>query len=153
MDMECPVDAMKKMHTMFIKRDMFNNIKSNRKTVEARIATTKYKVINGGDKIKFVCGRDSLVRIVVAKRFYNKFETMIQSEGIGKCMPDVRHTTEAVQIYRSFKNYSILESSHGVLAFQLTDEMDYPQLTQEVRFFILKFNSVSSEKTFHCNNS
>lgn len=104
---------------MKINSFLFDKVKSDEKSVEARIATPDYAGIEIGDKIQFFCGSKTVLRKIVGRTSYKTFAEMLQTEGINKCLPGVKSFAVAVEFYRHLFDDTNLQLHHGVVASQL----------------------------------
>lgn len=91
--------------TLFTQQPWFDEIKSERKTVEARIGDkSKYQDLVG-KQIAISAGKENKVHAKVkAVRHYNDLETYLKKEGWKNVAPHVKSEKEALASYLEIKN-------------------------------------------------
>ncbi len=107
------------MKTVRIKREYFDQINSNLKTLEARIKYPDIQQIEVGQKLKFECGNNSLIRQVKAIRAYNTIRVMLENEDLEKLLPGIGSKHIALLEYERFYPPWKVASFGGVLVFEL----------------------------------
>ena len=114
------------------KSDM-DNIKNNRKHIEARVAYGSIKRILPGDTLRLQCEGLSAktiqsgvhhveVKVLTAVK-YETFRSMLQKEGINNCFPDCTNISTAVDAYHSVRGYEQMAKTNGVIAFRITTNL------------------------------
>ena len=102
-----------------IDRDSFDDIKAGRKKIETRAATKKYADIKAGDKIKIVCGKDSIEKKVKKVTIFKSIPSMLRKYKPDKINPKAKTKEELEKMYCSFPNYQEKIKEHGIIAMEL----------------------------------
>ena len=100
-------------------RFVFNVIKRGEKTVETRAATERYRKIQPGDTLVFVCGKEKIEREVDGVRHFVSINDMVKEIDFKKIMPFCENIEEMKKIYYSFPGYKEKIKNIGLLAFDL----------------------------------
>lgn len=95
-------------------------IRSGRKTVEGRIRTGKWSDVITGDRFRFESSDPSAGLLpvlcrVTSVRPYDSFRSMLEAEGVDRCLPGITDMDEAVEVYRSIPGYREREAVDGVV--------------------------------------
>src|SRR5688500_9177803 len=101
-------------------RDKFDDIENGHKSIETRAATIKYKPIEAGDSLTFVCGHVEITRLVTKVEHYNSLEEMFTHLPLGQILPSARTADDAKKVYYSFPGYKEKIDTSGILAFHLS---------------------------------
>ncbi|MDP2631016.1 MAG: hypothetical protein Q8P56_06465 [Candidatus Uhrbacteria bacterium] len=102
-----------------VDRVRFEEVRSGLKSIETRAATAKYRQIQKGDTITFVCGKDRFVKQIVGVCHFATPEAMIKKLPLKKIMPLVTSIEEMKKRYYSYPNYEEKIKEYGILAFEL----------------------------------
>jgi ASC-1-like (ASCH) protein len=102
-----------------VDRDKFNDIILNRKLVETRAATIKYKNIQAGDNLIIVCGRERILKSVQKVEYYQSIKEMLSKIYFKNILPSVISKDEAIKVWDSFPGYSQKIKENGILAFYI----------------------------------
>ena len=102
-------------------RARFDELVSGAKTIEARAATAKYRPIQAGDSLSFVCGEDELTRRVDRVDYFGSLDEMFGALPLNRILPSAVNLEEAKEIYYSFPGYKEKIESVGILAFSLVN--------------------------------
>lgn len=100
-------------------KQIFNDIKKRIKTVETRAATEKFKNIQKGDKIIFICGKNKFQMTAKKVMYFKSVNSMIKSVNFKKIMPRVKDIDELKKIYYSFSGYREKIKKSGIVALNL----------------------------------
>jgi ASC-1-like (ASCH) protein len=100
-------------------RNLFNQLVSGSKTIDTRAATSKYKNVQVGDILKFVCGQDELSKIVVGAVHYSSLDNMYGNLPMESILPSAHDISDAKRIHYSFPGYKEKLETYGVMAFKL----------------------------------
>lgn len=106
------------MIDLHVQNPYLEQIESGQKTVEGRLAKSKYTTLVPGNKIRF---NNRLNVSIVAIKHYTSFLLMIQSEGLERVLPGVSSLKEGVDVYRQFYTEED-EKIHGVVAITITKD-------------------------------
>ena len=93
----------------------FEQIVSGKKTIEGRLAKSKYVALKPGDKI---CFNDSFIVTVTGVRTYSTLKQMIESEGVERVLPGLENDPAPERIYRGFFSEE-QEQLHGAVAIEI----------------------------------
>ncbi|MCE2982620.1 MAG: ASCH domain-containing protein [Parachlamydia sp.] len=102
-----------------LKQPYLNQIISKVKTVEGRINSGQFRNIRAGSHIIFFNGGTEVECKIIAKRPYNSFRDMLESEGVKKCLPNVNSVDEGARVYDSIPSFTQRANQNGVVALEL----------------------------------
>lgn len=97
----------------------FEKIIDNRKTVETRAATDKYKKVKVGDRLVIVCGKNRLEKEVKKVEHFKSIEAMIKKIPFRKVMPSVSSVAEMKKVYEGYTGYKEKLKKFGLVAWTL----------------------------------
>lgn len=100
-------------------KQIFDDIKKRIKTVETRAATKKFKNIQKGDKIIFICGKNKFQMTAKKVMYFKSVDSMIKSINFKKILPRVKNADELKKIYYSFSGYREKIKQSGIVAINL----------------------------------
>tara|TARA_Y100000992_G_C21241011_1_gene480712 strand:+ start:905 stop:1243 length:339 start_codon:yes stop_codon:yes gene_type:complete len=110
-------------HKMNLSEPYYTQVKSKRKTVEARIYDEKRQSLNIGDTIIFTDndGNKPFKRKIVDLKVFLNFEKAIKSAKLKNILPHIKTYNEGVELYHSIGNgkYKKEEKIHGVINIYL----------------------------------
>ena len=104
--------------TLQISPRYFELVQKQKKTVEGRLAKTRFLDLEKEQTIRLQNSKSysSLyVKIVYLKK-YTSFKEMLIFEGLDKCLPDIQNIEEGIDVYYGFQDYKKMERELGVLA-------------------------------------
>ena len=104
-----------------VDRDIFEAIKSGRKTVETRAATPKYRQIKRGDVLRFTCGQDQYEKRVKSVRHFAGLDELVKVGWLPRVLPGETTLKAAEKRIFSFTGYREKISEYGLLGFTLED--------------------------------
>ena len=99
-------------------RQFFHDIKKRVKTVETRAATKRFRDIETGDIIIFICGKDKLKMTAKKARHFKSIDSVIKKVDFKKIMPRVKNITELKRIYYGFPGYREKIKKLGLIAIE-----------------------------------
>lgn len=102
-----------------VDRDIFDQVVSGVKTIETRAGTPKYRAVEVGDSMLFVCGKDSFVKQIKSVRHFDSLDTLFDELPMQEILPQTKTREEAYAVYHSFPNYKEKLAEFGVVAFEL----------------------------------
>ncbi|MES2214349.1 MAG: ASCH domain-containing protein [Patescibacteria group bacterium] len=97
----------------------FDQISSGKKKVETRAATDKYRKIEKGDVLVFVCGKERVEKKIKKVEVYKSLDAMFRKINFKKIMPDQASTSDCKKIYMKYPGYKEKLPKFGVVAFYL----------------------------------
>jgi ASC-1-like (ASCH) protein len=100
-------------------RKNFLEIKNGLKVVETRAATERYRPIQKGDVLVFVCGKEKNQKMVKRVRIFKTIGAMIKTINFKKIMPSVSSTEELRDAYYSYPGYKEKISKFGIIALDI----------------------------------
>lgn len=100
-------------------KDIFLEIKRGEKTVETRAASGKYRTVQKGDTLIFVCGSSRLRKKVKRVRIFKNLGAMAKVIPMKKIMPSAPTLTKARKIYYGYPGYKEKIARHGIIAFDI----------------------------------
>lgn len=106
--------------------DIFNAVKSGRKTIETRPASSRIRNLKKGDKLILV-SKDTgteIVKQVKDIRVYESLEKMSKKEDFSKIFPGVKNWDELLHLFEEFKqiwgsNYAKSIEKNGIAAIDI----------------------------------
>jgi len=102
-----------------VDRDIFDALRSGEKRVETRAATDRYRDIASGDKVLFVCGRDSFSKKVKSARLFRSVPALLRLHRARDINPNVRTAAGLKAMYESFPGYKEKIRKFGLIALEL----------------------------------
>ncbi len=102
-----------------VDRDFFEAIRLGTKTIETRAATNKYRKIERGDMLEFICGKNRLVKKVTKVCLFEDIDTLVETLGFERIMPQVSSFKKAKKVWQSFPKYREKIKKYGIIAFEL----------------------------------
>lgn len=99
--------------------DIFEAIRNGRKKVETRAATERYRSIEAGDTIVFVCGRLKFERKVKSSKIFKSVEAILKKYKPVQINPNTKTEKEIRAMYDSFQGYREKIKKYGLIAFEL----------------------------------
>lgn len=117
---------MSQVHQLELQSIYFDLIRSGQKTVEGRVAKSKFNAFKIGDDLEFRCDDAILTTEIIELKYFISFEAMLNYFGVRSCLPNITSVEEGIEIYRSLPNYAELESKLGVIGIRviLTDNLE-----------------------------
>lgn len=98
-------------------RKNFEEIKHGLKTIETRATTERYRKIQAGDRLIFVCGSARLARKVKSVRRFASIGAMFRAVNYKKIMPSAESEGAARMVYYGYPWYKEKIRKFGVVAF------------------------------------
>jgi ASC-1-like (ASCH) protein len=111
-----------KTHTLRFRstdKDIFDAILSGKKKVETRAATARYKGMNKGDKIVFVCGKNKFVKEIKKAQVFKSISSLLKKYKFKQINPSVKSEKELEAMYFSFPGYKEKIKKSGLVALEL----------------------------------
>lgn len=102
-----------------IDKKNFDEVKNDAKSIETRAGTIKYRPIEAGDTLTFVCGQKRCKKKVTKKFHWASIDAMAKEINFKKVMPSVSSVEEMKKIYASYPDYEKKIKEHGLLGFEL----------------------------------
>jgi len=99
-------------------KDIFENIRSGKKTVETRAATVKYKNIKAGDTVIFVCDADKFEKQVKSAEIFKSISEMLQKHRIQDIAPKLTTEGDLIKMYHGFPGYEEKIKEFGLIALR-----------------------------------
>ena len=97
----------------------FEEDRSGLKSTETRAATIKYRPIEVGNTLTFVCGNDRIVKKITAKYHWPNIDAMVKEIPFKQIMPSVDSVEEMKKAYASYPGYTEKIKEYGLLGFKL----------------------------------
>ena len=97
----------------------FEELKSGIKAVETRAASVRYRPIEEGDTLVFVCDKDKFSKTVTKKTYFKSIDSLLKKISFKKIMPSLKSKEEVKKTYYSYPNYKEKIKEFGILAFEL----------------------------------
>jgi ASC-1-like (ASCH) protein len=102
-----------------VNRDIFEAIQGNRKTIETRAATVRYREIKKGDRVILVCGKDVFEKSVADAQIFKSIDDLFKKYKVKQINPNVETEEEMRKLYYSFSGYREKIKTHGIIAIEL----------------------------------
>ena len=115
-------DSQYQVHQMSLNENMFDLVKSGKKTIEGRINDNKRLSIKIGDFINFKKNKSEetvMVQVLKITR-HGDFEKALRSGKLKNMLPGFRTVKEGVEYYYKFPNYEKKSIELGVVNFYIT---------------------------------
>ena len=111
---------MKKHILRFRKTDkgIFDNIKKGLKTIETRVATTKFCNIKNEDILVFLCDGKKFTKEVIEVKHFQSIKKMAKDLDIKKIMPQISSLKEMKAVYYCFPGYKEKIKKFGLVAIK-----------------------------------
>ncbi len=100
-------------------RDIFESIRLGSKKVETRAATVKYKDIQKGDELVFVCGKEKFSKHVKKVAVFKSISAILKKYKPSQINPSLKTVKETEELYHSFPGYKEKIKTYGLIAFEL----------------------------------
>lgn len=100
-------------------KKLFNEVKDGSKSIETRAATVKYKPIEVGDTLTFVCGNERLLKTITKKYHWKSIDQMVKQIPYQNVMPSVPTVKAMKKIYASYPGYDEKIGEFGLLGFEM----------------------------------
>ena len=97
----------------------FEEVRRKEKIVETRAATEKYRKVQKGDALLFVCGDDLIEKKVKKVALYMSIDSMLKSIPRTRVMPSTKNVQEMKVAYHSYPGYKEKIKKYGLVAFYL----------------------------------
>src|SRR5438552_2905115 len=98
-----------------VDRQGFEDVRSGLKAIETRAAKPKYRVVEIGDKIEFVCGEDRFTKRIIKKYVWANIDEMVAEVPFKKIMPRIESVEEMRKAYASYPDYDKELPQFGLL--------------------------------------
>lgn len=111
-----------KIYTLRVKaidRNIFEAIKSGKKKIETRAATSKYAGIKAGDGIVFVCGKNKFEKTVKKAELFKTIRALVKKYKPTQVNPYCKTESELRDMWYSFPDYQEKIKKHGLIAFEI----------------------------------
>lgn len=102
-----------------VNRDIFDAIRSGRKTIETRAATVRYQKIKKGDRVILVCGKDLFEKKVIDVAIFKSIDALLKKYKVRQINPNVKTEEDLRELYYSFPGYREKIKKHGLVAIEL----------------------------------
>ena len=101
-----------------VDKNIFEDVRSGKKTVETRAATVRFKNIKPRDAVVFICGGDRLEKTVKSAQIFKTIQSLIQSHKVKDIAPRLSTEEDLTKMYRSFPGYEEKISKFGLIALK-----------------------------------
>lgn len=101
-----------------VDKNIFEDIRSGKKTVETRAATTKFRNIKSGDSVVFVCGSEKFEREVKSAKIFRSIPELLSEYDFRKVAPRLSGPEELEKMYYSFPGYREKIAKFGLIALE-----------------------------------
>ena len=99
-------------------KNIFDDIRSGRKAVETRAATTKFKNIKPADIVVFVCGKDRFEKEVKSAEIFKDVPSILKKYRVGDIAPRLATEGDLIKMYHSFPGYEEKIKKFGLIALR-----------------------------------
>lgn len=104
--------------------DIFESIRSGKKTVETRAASKNTQAIAPGSLLELTCAGESFHKLVDSVEFFKSVEELYRDPIFEQVLPGVSSLKEAMDIYHSFPGYRDRIKNNGLVAFHLKSPLE-----------------------------
>ena len=104
-----------------VNKDIFEDIKKGRKTVETRAATSRFKNITSGDAVVFICGKEKFEKTVKRSQIFKSIVSMLSQYKIKDIMPRLSTEEELKKAYYSYPKYKEKIKKFGLVALEFNE--------------------------------
>lgn len=94
---------------------VFDSIKNNKKLIETRAATGRYRKIKKGDILVFTCQGKKLEKQIKDIKYFKSIDQMLKQIDFKKIMPYIDSIDKVKEVYYTYYKEKIKES--GLVAF------------------------------------
>jgi len=101
-----------------VDKNIFDDIRSGKKTVETRAATAKFRNMKPGDSVIFVCGSEKFEREVKAAKIFRNIPELLLKYDFRKIAPRLSAPEELEKMYYSFPGYREKIAEFGLIALE-----------------------------------
>lgn len=88
-----------------VNRDIFQAIRDGKKKVETRAATDKYRKVEIGDVMEFVCGKDRFTKEVRSVEIFKTIGALLKKYEPQQISPNIKTEKEIREMWYSFPGY------------------------------------------------
>jgi ASC-1-like (ASCH) protein len=99
-------------------KDIFDMLRSGEKKIETRAATSKYKHMQAGETVMFVCDGETFERAVSKISHFDSISSLLKAYPPGSINPKARTEEEITAMYHSFPGYEEKIRSCGIVALE-----------------------------------
>ena len=100
-------------------RGIFNFLKMDKKKAETRAATVRNVKMQAGDEVIFVCGKQSLKKIIKEASKYRTIKAMLKDYKVKDIAPDLKNENELRDMYFARPSYRDKIKEYGLIALEL----------------------------------
>lgn len=100
-------------------RDIFEAIRKGKKKIETRAATKRYRLIETGDTIVFVCGKSRFQKKVKSVEIFRSAGAIFKKHKPVQINPNTKTEKEARAMWNSFPGYTDKIRRYGLVVFRL----------------------------------
>ena len=97
----------------------FNALKKGYKWVETRAATPKYREVQIGEILVFICGKERLEKTVRNTSIFKDIKSLLTTYKITDIMPNKTRAEELEDAYYSYPGYKEKIEEFGLVAFEI----------------------------------
>jgi ASC-1-like (ASCH) protein len=102
-----------------VDKQNFDSILDGSKPIETRAASVKYRPIQVGDELIFVCGNERFSKQITKIYHWPTIDEMVGEIPFRNIMPDVNSIEEMKKVYASYPGYKEKIEESGLLGFEL----------------------------------
>ena len=99
-------------------KEIFEDIRSGKKSVETRAATIKFKNIKPGDAVVFICGKDRFEKKVKTVQTFKGIQSLLKSHKVKDIAPRLSTEDDLRKMYYSFPGYEEKIKEFGLIALR-----------------------------------
>lgn len=103
-----------------VNRDIFLAIKNRTKKIETRAATKKYKNIQKGDVLIFVCGKSKFKKQIKNIEHFSSVKSLMKKYKPNAINPNAHSERELQGIYYTYPGYKEKIKEFGIVAWKLS---------------------------------
>ncbi len=97
----------------------FDDIKLNRKTIETRAGSERYRKVESGDQLTIICGKERIIKSVGKVHYFRTLDSLLNKLPLKKIMPDIKTKVEAKKKWYSYPGYKERIREFGIVGWEL----------------------------------
>lgn len=99
-------------------KNIFEALKSGAKKVETRAATSRYKNLQKGDLVSFLCAGKRIEKEIANVTYVASIDALLKKYKVKEINPEYTTKKELMDMYYSFPGYEEKIKEFGIVAFE-----------------------------------
>lgn len=101
-------------------RNIFEALRAGTKKVETRAATSRYKNLQKGDSVSFLCEGERLEKEIASVMYFAFIDSLLKKYKPMGINPAIETKEDIVKMYHSFPGYEEKIKEFGIVALEFT---------------------------------